>query len=94
MDVFTVVFVVAVLVEAIVQVVKTWVPEGVTLSGWVWPVVSAVIGVLLCLLAKVNVFDLLGVDLSIPAVSEVLTGVLVSRGAGFVHDLWGKVKGE
>lgn len=48
---------------------------------------SAVLGILLCILANVDFFALVGVELSIPIVGVVLSGLLVSRGANFVHDL-------
>ena len=43
--------------------------------------------ILLCILANVDFFALVGVELSIPIVGIVLSGLLVSRGANFVHDL-------
>ena len=48
---------------------------------------SAILGILLCVLANVDFFALVGVELSIPIVGIVLSGLLVSRGANFVHDL-------
>ena len=48
---------------------------------------SAVLGILLCILANVDFFVLVGVELSIPIVGVILSGLLVSRGANFVHDL-------
>ena len=48
---------------------------------------SAILGILLCILANVDFFALVGVELSIPIVGVVLSGLLVSRGANFVHDL-------
>ena len=48
---------------------------------------SAILGILLCILANVDFFELVGVELSIPIVGVVLSGLLVSRGANFVHDL-------
>ncbi len=47
---------------------------------------SAILGILLCILANVDFFALVGVELSIPIVGVVLSGLLVSRGSNFVHD--------
>ena len=44
------------------------------------------LGILLCILANVDFFALVGVELSIPIVGVVLSGLLVSRGSNFVHD--------
>lgn len=91
MEAIAIVIIIAVIVEAVIQVVKAGVPETVTAPAWVWPVCSAALGIVLCVLAGVDALALLGVELSIPAVGSVLTGILVSRGASFVHDLWGKI---
>lgn len=81
----------AVLLEGIVQVIKTWVPEGARSPGWLWPVCSAGLGVLLCALANVDLLRPAGITLAVPLVGEFLTGVLISRGASFVHDLWSRI---
>ena len=48
---------------------------------------AAVFGVFLCLAAGINFFEVVGVPLSVPTTGEILSGLLVSRGANFVHDL-------
>lgn len=93
MEGFLVVIAIAILVEALVQVLKGFAPDGATSPGWLWPVSSCVLGVMVCVLAKVDALALLGVALSVPYVGCVLTGVLVSRGSSFVHDLWQRVRG-
>lgn len=70
---------------------KTWVAEAVT-PNWLWPVTSACLGVIVCVLADVDVFALLDVNLKVPVVGSVMSGVLISRGASFVHDLWSNLK--
>ena len=46
----------------------------------------AIIGVFLCLVAGVDLFDLVQLPLSIPYVGMALSGLLLSRGANFIHD--------
>lgn len=82
----------AVLAEGIIEVVKSWVPEGTIAPGWLWPVTSAVLGVFLCVLSNVDVLSIAGVSLNVPIVGSIFTGVLISRGASFVHDLWSRMK--
>ena len=94
MELLGVVFVAAILVEGLVQVVKTWVPEGIVEPGGLWPVVSAVFGVVLCVLGKLDILHIAGIRLEVPLVGALLTGVLISRGASFIHDLWAKVQGK
>jgi len=91
MEAIGAVFLLAVAVEALIQVIKGWLPSGVTVAGWVWPVVGAILGVALCLLADVDLLRLGGVDLRSPPVGMVLTGLLISRGASFIHDFWSSV---
>ena len=52
---------------------------------------SLVIGVLISILAKIDIFELRGLVLSIPFIGYILTGILISRGSNFIHDLYGKI---
>jgi len=45
-------------------------------------------GILLAFGAKVDFLALVGIPLVIPYLGYVLTGLLISRGSNFVHDLW------
>lgn len=85
------VFVLAVIVEALLEVLKQWLPTGLKIPTWAAAVGGGVLGIGLCLLAGVDLLALAGITLAIPVVGEVLTGILISRGASFVHDLWGKI---
>jgi len=76
--------VIAATVEALWETLKMfWDGEKVDANR----IGSAVLGILLCILANVDFFVLVGVELSIPIVGVILSGLLVSRGANFVHDL-------
>lgn len=55
---------------------------------------SLLLGILICILAKVDVFAIVGINLIIPFIGYILTGIIVSRGANFVNDLFKKLKGE
>lgn len=91
MEAMAIVIMTAMILEALLQVIKTWIPENKTPPGWCWPVVGAALAVALCLLGEVDMLWIAGLRLPWP-VGEVLTGVLVSRGASFVHDLWGRLR--
>ena len=76
--------VIAATVEALWETLKMfWDGSKVDLNR----IGSAILGILLCILANVDFFAPVGVELSIPIVGVVLSGLLVSRGANFVHDL-------
>lgn len=55
---------------------------------------SLVLGILICILAKVDIFAIVGLNLFIPFIGSIFTGIIVSRGANFVNDLFKKLKGE
>ena len=53
-----------------------------------------IVAVLLCVLSGADMYAALGVPFSVPAVGMVLTGIFASRGANFVNDLIGKLRGQ
>ena len=48
---------------------------------------AAIIGIFLCLAAGIDFFSMVEVPLAVPYAGAVLSGLLISRGANFVHDL-------
>ena len=54
---------------------------------------SLVISILVCILANADIFAMVKVNLSVPIISNILTGIIVSRGANFVNDLFTKLNG-
>jgi hypothetical protein len=91
-EIWALVLLFGVLVEAIIQVVKGWLPDAVIAPGWLWPVASAVTGIILSFAAGVDALSALGVEITAPFVGQVVTGLLVSRGSNFIHDLWKRIK--
>lgn len=93
MNVFFTLVVVAILAEAVWEILKNLIPST---SDKVWSYINLVgsllVGVLVAFVADVNIFALLGIDLKWPVVGVVLTGILISRGSNYIHDLVGKLK--
>ena len=81
--------VLAALIEALVQTLKPiWKPEKRTVEFFVTLGVGLAVSVFLNYLAGLDIFSVLGVPLlKLPVVGVIATGVLLSRGAQFVHDL-------
>lgn len=82
--------VVAILVEAIWENIKMIYQNGkisISMIG------SLVISILLCTLANIDIFPIVNISISVPIIGSVLTGIIVSRGANFVNDLFTKLKG-
>ena len=55
---------------------------------------SLLLSIIVCVLAQINIFEIVGISLIYPFVGYVLTGIICSRGANFINDLLKKVKGE
>lgn len=52
---------------------------------------ALLIGILLALITGLNMFRMMGLEVSVPILGEVLTGLLISRGANFMHDILGSI---
>lgn len=48
---------------------------------------AIVIGLILALGAGMDIFDYLGIQITIPFMGNVFTGLLISRGANVTHDI-------
>lgn len=81
--------IVAILVEAIWENIKMVYQGGKLLISRIG---SLVISIIICVIANVDIFPVVGVSMSIPFIGSILTGIVVSRGANFVNDLFTKLK--
>lgn len=87
MESLLLILVVAVLVEAVWENLKMVWQSGklnVNMIG------SLVVSILIAILTKIDIFGALGITINI-YVGSALTGIIISRGANFVHDLLTKV---
>lgn len=50
-------------------------------------IVSLVLSILFCVLYGIDIIQPLGFESEIAYIGMILTGILFSRGSGFVHDL-------
>lgn len=78
----------ALLVETIWQAVKGALPP---VNAQVDVAATLCLGVLVCVLAGLDLFGVVGVKLGVPYVGSVLSGLLVGRGSNVVHDLITKI---
>lgn len=82
----------AFLVEALIQTLK---PVYDKEKGWNRSALfSLAAGILICLFIDVDIFRQLGFAEKIPYLGSILTGVIVSRGSNFVHDIFKYVNGK
>lgn len=83
--------IIAILVEAIWENLKMTYVEGkfnINMLG------ALLLGILICILARVNIFAIVGIEIGIEVIGYILTGIIVSRGANFVNDLFDRLKGK
>lgn len=52
---------------------------------------ALITALVVCIGVNIDLLALLGINTSIPFLGTILTGVLVSRGSNFIHDLLEKV---
>lgn len=86
----TTLIIVAILVEAIWENLKTIWENGININR----IGSLVLAIIICILTKLDLFAIVGIYLSAPVMAYILTGIIVSRGANFVNDLFGRIRGE
>ena len=83
--------IVAILIEAIWENIKmVWQNGKFSIDR----IGALVISVLICILAKIDIFPIVNLSVSIPVIGSIFTGIIVSRGANFVHDLFNKISGD
>ena len=94
MEGIALVFVMAVVVEALVEYGKS-IGKALLNSGWqtaVTQLCAIAVAVVLCFAAGGNLFTAVGITFAWPWLGVVLTGVLISRGANFVSDFVKKLQ--
>ena len=79
---------IALLVEAIWETLKLVWQEGKININTIG---ALIVGIVVSILAKIDIFAMQGISLSIPLRGWSLTGRLMSRGANFIHDLFNKI---
>lgn len=85
---FASLIVLAILVEVCVDIIKSAIPA---ISGWSSRLTSIVVGILLATVTTTGLLNALAVQLTVPWIDYFLTGLIISRGSNFIHDLLGKL---
>ena len=79
---------IALLIEAIWETLKlVWQQGKINVNT----IGALIVGIVVSILAKIDIFAMQGISLSIPLIGWILTGILMSRGANFIHDLFNKI---
>jgi len=86
----------AVTVEALVEYGKS-IAAAAAGDGWkraVIQLVAVAAGMALCLAADADLYGVLGLGFAWPWLGQLLTGVLISRGANYVSDMAQRLTGK
>lgn len=87
---FAKIVIIAILVEAIWENCKMiWKDKKVNANM----IGVLILSIIVCVIAKADLFPIVGIELALPYVGSILTGILASRGANFLNDLIGKLQG-
>lgn len=82
------IIIISILAESIWETLKmTWQDGKISIDR----IGALVISLVLTLVTRMDLLGLLGLKTTIPYMGEFLTGIIVSRGSNFVHDLLIKV---
>jgi hypothetical protein len=83
---------IAFLVEALIQTIKPIYDKETGYSRS--RILSILVGIIVCVVTNVDLFKILGLTSEIPIIGSVLTGIIVSRGSNFVHDIFKFMQGK
>lgn len=77
----------AVLIEAIVTLIRTSLERYSDWKYLVSLVVGIILGILVSLAYDLDIFSLFGFEAKFPAIGAVLTGIIMARGSNYIADL-------
>ena len=83
--------IIAILIEAIWENIKMIWQNG---KFSIDKLGSLILSIVICILTKADIFPIVRISIAIPIIGSVLTGIIVSRGANFLHDLFNKIQGK
>lgn len=87
----TQIIIMAAIVESLVTNIWFLFEKGVLLDARIKRGLALLIGVLVAVLAGIDAFEAVGLPLQVPYAGSALTGILISRGANIVADLFKSV---
>ncbi|MFW6006480.1 MAG: hypothetical protein ACOCQ5_00725 [Halanaerobiales bacterium] len=81
---FTIILVLAVIVEVVTNGVKAAFPF---LKGNRSRIIAAVIGIFICISTRIGILQRLEINMQYQIIDYILTGIVISRGSNAVHDI-------
>lgn len=88
MDKLLILIILGIEVEAVWETLKmTWQDGKVSVDR----IGALIVGLLIAIGANIEINKLLGIEIIFPYVDTILTGIIISRGSNFIHDLINKI---
>lgn len=79
---------IALIAESVWETLKmTWQEGKISIDR----IGALVVALILCIGVRLDILSLLGINVTIPFLGVILTGILISRGSNFIHDLLVKI---
>lgn len=86
-------FVAAVLVEAVVNILESIKEKYMDWKFWLSTLGGVGVGVIVAVNYGVDAFVILGFEGQIPVVGGILTGIIIGRGSNYVADILSRLQG-
>lgn len=86
---FTNLLVLAFIVEVVTNFIKNYVP--VIRKRGLTSLAAGIVGMLLCLLTSTGILETTGIVVPYVWLDYIITGIVLSRGAGLINDLSGRL---
>lgn len=88
MEKLLIIITVALIAESVWETLKmTWQEGKISIDR----IGALIVALVLCVGVRLDILALLGINATIPFLGVILTGVLISRGSNFIHDLLVKI---
>ena len=88
MEKLLIIIMVALVAESVWETLKmTWQEGKVSIDR----IGALVVALVLSIGVRLDILSLLGINTTIPLLGVILTGILISRGSNFIHDLLVKI---
>lgn len=88
MENLLIIIMIALIAESVWETLKmTWQEGKVSIDR----IGALVVALILCIGVRLDILALLGINVTIPFLGVILTGILISRGSNFIHDLLVKI---
>jgi hypothetical protein len=91
MDLFIVIILLATLVQFIVDRLKALIPVAQIGTVKLAPIYALIIGITFAIMSHVNIITMAGFEMQ-PLIGEITTGIIISGGSAFVHEVIAKLR--